>query len=507
MTNETAIPRNAILIGLTIPIALLLGYLMASPLQMKTLALVGLFLVALTLPLMMRWHHTLLILSWNASLIVFFLPGDPGLGTVMAGYSFFLSVLYLTVRREKHGRHINSVAVPLVLLVVVVVVTAMLTGGIGGRALGSDAWGAKRYLGVFGAILGYFALVAKAVPVRRRVLYATLFFATGVTSVISDLAYFAGPSLYFLFNFFPANLAYSQAMSQDDLFRLSGLSFAGLALFSAILVRYGVRELFRMKHSWRLGLLLLSVACGLLGGYRSVSVLMFFQFVFMFFLEGLWRTRVVWIVAAAGAVAAVFLVAFLPHMPLSVQRSLSFLPVDIDPLAKRDAMSTLDWRLQMWKVVARDVPDYLILGKGFTFSGTDYELMKESVRRGLFSSFEDTLITGNYHNGILTVLIPFGIFGLLAFGWFCAAGWRVLHLNFRNGPPGLRIVNTFLLAYFLSRLSFYLVLYGQFDLDLMLFTGVVGLSIALNNGVCRKPFGEEGGAGELEEAQARTEGG
>jgi hypothetical protein len=101
------------------------------------------------------------------------------------------------------------------------------------------------------------------------------------------------------------------------------------------------------------------------------------------------------------------------------------------------------------------------------------------------------LISGNYHNGILTLLIPFGIFGLAAFLWFCWSAMRLLINNYRYGDPAIRNFNAFLLAYFAARLTFYLTLYGQFDLDFVHFTGLVGLSIALNNGMRTSPAVEE----------------
>ncbi len=63
----------------------------------------------------------------------------------------------------------------------------------------------------------------------------------------------------------------------------------------------------------------------------------------------------------------------------------------------------------------------------------------------------------------------------------------MLRSNYLFGDPSLTQVNTFLLAYFVARLIFYIVFYGQFDLDLPMFAGVVGLSVCLNGGVCRRP--------------------
>jgi len=199
--------------------------------------------------------------------------------------------------------------------------------------------------------------------------------------------------------------------------------------------------------------------------------------------------------------AITFVIAFIQDMPLSVQRSLSFLPLEVDPTARQDAASTAEWRFLMWKAVLPDVPKYLLVGKGFAFSGTDYMLTQEAVRQGMYTSYEDTLISGNYHNGILTLIIPFGLLGLMSFLWFCAAAIRALYRNYRYGSESLRLINTFLLAFFCARLIFYLSLYGQFDLDLVLFTGTVGLSVALNGGVKTREIQESEETVEAEEVE------
>jgi len=42
-----------------------------------------------------------------------------------------------------------------------------------------------------------------------------------------------------------------------------------------------------------------------------------------------------------------------------------------------------------------------------------------------------------------------------------------------------------LLGYFITRLIFFLVFYGQFDMDFMIFTGIVGFSVSLNGCICQ----------------------
>ena len=76
--------------------------------------------------------------------------------------------------------------------------------------------------------------------------------------------------------------------------------------------------------------------------------------------------------------------------------------------------------------------------------------------------------------------MPFGIWGLIAFGWFCVASLRYLYRNYKSGTSELRPINTFLLSYFAARLVFFVIFFGGFWSDFCMFTGIIGLSISLN---------------------------
>ncbi|MEI2825055.1 MAG: hypothetical protein V9F04_00635, partial [Dermatophilaceae bacterium] len=85
----------------------------------------------------------------------------------------------------------------------------------------------------------------------------------------------------------------------------------------------------------------------------------------------------------------------------------------------------------------------------------------------------------------LSLIIPLGLFGLISFLWFLAAAFRVLRYNYRYGDAEYRRINTFLLAYFTVRVLFFFVIFGSFHTELTIFTGLIGLSISLNGGMCR----------------------
>jgi hypothetical protein len=483
MNRAIGLPRGLIVLGIVLPAALLLGVLLATPLDPRAVASLGLVVGILCVPLLMQWHHPMLIITWNASVLAPFLPGQPRLWVVVAAGSLLFSILARAMRREHEFLSVPSVALPLILLGAVVLVTAKFTGGIGGQSLGHEQWGAKRYLGVLGAVIGYFALVARPIPPEQARRFAALFFFTGVTAVVCDLAYLAGPRFYFLYSFFPAELAYNQVASQDTLLRFTGFAWASQAVCWGLIALYGLRGLMDLSKPWRFLLFLGCFGVGLTGGFRSTIILMLIICLTQFYYEGLFRTRYLAIFLTMGILLGTFTAAFVDHMPLAVQRSLSFLPLNVDRAARLDAEGTLDWRVTIWKAVVPEIPRYLLLGKGYAYSGTDYSLTAEAIRRGIYPTYEEALVNGNYHSGILTLIIPFGIGGTLMFAIFCWAALRVLYRNYRHSPDHLKLINTFFLSYFVARLLFYLGFYGQFDLDLMIFTGIVGLSVALNGGV------------------------
>src|SRR5262249_45173838 len=142
-------------------------------------------------------------------------------------------------------------------------------------------------------------------------------------------------------------------------------------------------------------------------------------------------------------------------LPLSMQRSLSVLPLDIDPAARADAQASIEWRVEMWRMLLDEVPHYFWLGKGYAINPTDIYLMDQAVRHGLAGPFEGAMVSGDYHSGPLSVLIPFGIFGVTAFMAFLIASFRVIILNYRYGRPDISNINTFVLSYFTAKVIFY----------------------------------------------------
>ena len=481
--------KQAVGVCVGLALAMVVGLCLASPDDLFNVMLVsGVFCLAVV-PLMLKWHYVLLLLSWNATLNAFFLPGQPDLWIVLVFVSFLLTILRRTLSREAPLLVVRPLALPMIVLGLVVLCTAMARGGIGLNAFGSASIGAKRYLSVIAAIIGFFVLSWQKLSKKQAILFASLFFIAGVSAAISDLIYFAGPSFYLLYYLFPSRLAYLQADSfsamGNAVFRLEGVAWAAVAFFCFLLVRYGVRGMLDIRRPWRLLVLILTVVAGLFGGFRSRLLLMAAFFIVQFCLEGLWRTKYLAALGAGILLIGAGVLPFAEKLPAPVQRCLSFLPIEIDPAVQKDAEETLAWRQEMWRVLSPELPHYFWLGKGYTFSAAEFYLTQEAQMRGLAKSYDIFILTAEYHHGPLSVILPFGVWGMIAFVWLIAAGWIALYRNYKYGDPGLRRINTFLLTFFTVRTLFFFTIYGALNTELMLFTGVLGLSMAVNGGIRR----------------------
>ena len=117
MDRNAEIPRVALAIGLVVPLAVVMGVLLVSPLATPTVALVGLTFMALAFPLWIRWHHTLLVCFWNAAVVAFFIPGQPPVWVLLASLSLGIAVVSRTLRHRSEFLWVRSLAVPLLVLV------------------------------------------------------------------------------------------------------------------------------------------------------------------------------------------------------------------------------------------------------------------------------------------------------------------------------------------------------------------------------------------------------
>lgn len=488
MNNAPAILKSLVIYALCVPLAVIVGYMLTDPLDYTTFAYAGVLALVLVFPLLLRWHYPLLLFSVNASMVMFFIKGKPAFWLVMVVLSLGISLLERAMSSQKRFIRVPQITWPLICMIGVVFLTAKLNGGIGLHAFGSEVYGGKKYIFLVVSILSYFAFTAQRVPPERANLYVTLFLLGGVTQLVGDLYPVTPSFLHFIFWMFPPSSSFS---SFRDVFevgvtRLSGTSFAASAFVFWLAARYGLRGIFLSGKLWRPVLFFIGSLMIFLGGFRSVIISYLGILGLLFFLEGLHRTRALLVCMMAGMLVAVAIIPLAPHLPFTFQRSLAFLPLNLSEEARMSAEDSSNWRYDMWKALLPQVPKYLLLGKGYAITMEDNEFMgTDTAFHSVDASQGGLALSSDYHSGPLSVVLPLGIWGVIAFLWLMFASLRVVYYNFRYGDEPLRTINTYLWAYYLYLSFRFIFLVGALTSDMICFASTIGFSIALNGGVCR----------------------
>jgi hypothetical protein len=469
-------------------LAIVLGVMMTDPLTYSSLGFVAVLCAVMCIPILMRWHHPLMIVFWNTPIYAFFVKGDPKFCLVVIVISLVISIVDQTLNQRRFIKA-PEIAYPLLFLIGVIAITAKMTGGIGLHAFGSDVQGGKKYVFLVAGILGYFAMVARRIPPEKARMYVSLYCFGGALGFIGDFASIAPGFMHPIFWFIPP---YSVNDSFDvGTTRLVGTSWAAVAFITGLIALYGMRGIFMTSKLWRPVLFFIALCLVFLGGFRSALIMVGMIVTIQFFLEGMHRTRLMpfFIICVLAGLGGTMVLA--SKLPFTAQRTLAFLPesmIHLSTDARLAAQSSTDWRLQMWQALLPQIPQHLLVGKGYAISSADALAMgTDTAFKSADAADQGLAISSDFHSGPLSVVIPFGIWGCLAFLWFTYVSVRVVYRNYRYGPPEMRTINAFIFNFYVvSMVSFYFIAGGLAD-GMIGFCGLLGLSICINNGVCRAP--------------------
>jgi hypothetical protein len=485
MTNPASAMRMLITYAICIPLAIFIGYLLTNPLDYGTLGFIGLVIAFIISPVFIKWHYPLLIFGLGCPMMCFFLVGNPPLAQVMILISLAISL----VERTTGSRRFLSVPVvtwPLLYIAAMVYLTSRLTGGIGLHQLGGGGGGGKKYLMIFIGIAGYFALTSQVIPKEKRMFYIGLFMLSGLLGVLGDIGALVGGPLTYFNLLFPSSLLSADNGQANP--RIATVANIFGSLLGYMLARYGLRGIFLSNHFWRAPVFLILFPFTMLGGFRNILVGALVIYGILFFLDGLHRTRLLPLLLLAVTLLVPVLALTSNHLPYSIQRSLSFLPLKWDEDVKLDAESSTEWRLQMWSYLWPKVPGYLLLGKGYALSEEDFNYMGNGAFANLDVKVDPghqaLAVSGDYHSGPLSTLIPFGVWGAIGILWVQGVCLFVAYRNYRYGDPEIRPYNALYLANVIwGTFAFYFV-FGAFDSGIFGAAKGLGFSIALNWGVC-----------------------
>src|SRR5687767_9381262 len=94
-------PRGLLIFALCLPLAILMGFMLADPMMASNQMFISAALMALLIPFLLSIHHRALIWVGGAVIIAFFVKGQPQMWMVFAALSFGISVLSRPLAKAK----------------------------------------------------------------------------------------------------------------------------------------------------------------------------------------------------------------------------------------------------------------------------------------------------------------------------------------------------------------------------------------------------------------------
>jgi hypothetical protein len=421
--HEYVLPTVATLAGMGL--AVYCGKLTGNS-QLGTLAFIVAMAVGTTFLLGLRQYVWILIpILWPLYGQVAVLP-LPFSVRDLAVMAVFVGVLALKAFKIVRIKPRFDLLDFIVIVQVVYVFTVYVRNPVGANALGSERIGGRPYLDIGIALLAYWVLsravgdksITPRLPflvmgsqVVEMVLNAIVFFVPRLTPIFSSIYTGVNPE-----NFEADNVYRGPAQES------SGRQpyFTGVGLFSALLCTSLWRPLTLITPIYWFRFLLFSATLVMIGltGFRSALITIGGYVVISSVLRR--GVKELFPMALIGIPALVLLIAMqgtIINLPLSIQRTLSFLPGKWDQVAVSEAVGSTEWRLQIWKIMLsenRFIANKL-LGDGFGFSYAQLRIMETHRFSSGDSSLEDYIIVGNVHSGPLSAIRYVGYVGLAIF--------------------------------------------------------------------------------------------
>lgn len=409
---------------------------------------------------------------WIASAILVFqstirVPGAPekfGLYELMLAGLAGMLVAYRIIDKETiQPRATNR---KLLMMFAGLLVFTMLYRGIGIRALGSPLWGGSVYIILILGIV--FMLYIDMVKIEAKVWRNAMIGMCALSFlpfVAQLLLHVSHGSMVWIYRFVQP-VGFLAETFQNDLSG-SGVErynsgFAVIALFVPLI--WFRKPLLGWALPVTAVLGTITVFFIALSGSRY-TILLAILFIGIWTMLGGRRIKIKGplMLAILGVCALLIVGYFAIYLPNSMQRAFSWIPGSRTTItAQISGSSTMDWRFILWERAISDLwanPQWLFIGQGLAFDPSGFEGL---VISGDFS-YEWAFVCRAYHHGILSLLLIFGIPGLVI-GAGILITTSVRHIKLSQQSCGDELLNRIyrvVLAYFCARMVLFLTVGGD----------------------------------------------
>lgn len=297
--------------------------------------------------------------------------------------------------------------------------------GFGLSMAGSGTYGGAAYLYLGVNLLFYFA--ASRIDLKEKHL-KILFYGGLLASMIPFAAqvgiYKGGEAALFLSTFIDVPISSVIQNWDADAMRWSELgNIAMLLMTICFVVPY-----FRRRRILSWALIVVAIIMILLTGFRGRLIAMA-AIIFMWSMyDSADRMKTFFILLLAAVMGWFIAVIAMPGLPGAVQRSLSFLPYAAERITDQTilmgAQSSLDFRLDIWRIAWANAHRFLLIGRGLTLEVAEWAWLSPHWYRTPEFYYESHA----YHSGPLGLLLDTGLLGMIsALGFMisvCVKGWQ-----------------------------------------------------------------------------------
>ena len=396
---------------LAVVLAVLVGYWIAYGQWLMFVLLVGASVFGVLTLWMQKRVWLLIVFGWLlvGKLLLLRLPFSVRDLMVMLAFSSYIGYRVVSHRSVRAGWSLIDV---LLVANLACVAFGLWLHPVGFYALGAQTVGARPYLNITFAVMGYWLLVHLPDSVKTVSRIPFYLLAVAVALGVLELMMIIFPSLVphviLWYSEVDTSAYFSMMLGEAGIQRLKGLAPCGFYMMLVLCSYYPLDTLFDPRRG-RFYALLIGFACILASGFRNDLAWAIAIVAIGGWLHNRGRELVIGVVAGATLVGAlIFGQGRFYDLPLTVQRTLCFLPGEWSYEAARDAQNSSEWRFQLWKEIIDQglIKDWWF-GDGFGASA-------QALRPGAGGSVEDFIIeSGGYHSGPLTAIRYAGCIGLV----------------------------------------------------------------------------------------------
>jgi hypothetical protein len=426
MTSDAVKINQMVWLGAAFIAVGLLGFFLASDAYFAFFVTLAILLIG-TLPYHSNLAVYLSVATFSSAIIIPFAPGRPYLWE-FAGLLGWSGLLVTVAMRRYKEDFISSIRENKLLFIgivgyISVLIFTMYVRGFGLRIMGGGQMGGRFYFQQIVCAIFPFIFVMIRPEGKTMTRLVILQYVLSITFLISEFTFVYAPREFqFVLQFLDVSgdtFTYSKQASGYGYTRMASMMYVGHAFLLIMLASHKLSDFFSVRGFYLVPLAMGILFLSLFSGHRVMLVEVFGIILVLGCAQRIYRAGNVAILGTILILSLALTYLFVDQLPMSVQRSVSFLPgIEVQQVAYDDAYGTLDTRRILRSIGMEMIPDYFWLGRGFAFASGDDSLAMLADPTGIGMH----VAQGRFYNGFIGLMVNTGVFGTIFMFAFMIGG-------------------------------------------------------------------------------------